>query len=114
MAGLVQRAARRLGRQCVPAFGARDCARAGAARLSSGDSRPGCDEHAAADLSEPGTVAIDRSGLYQPREHSHDPLPLKEPETPVARHIKALIQVPVMAAVAHKRCGAPCMRSGAD
>jgi hypothetical protein len=113
MAGLMQRAARRLGQQCVLLCGARDRALAGAAGLSSSP-RPGRDEHAAADRAEPGTVAIDRSGLYQPREHSHGALPHKEPETPVARHLKALIQVPVAAAAAHMGCAAPCMRAGAD
>ena len=38
-------------------------------------------------------IRIDRSGLFQPREHSHDVLPHKEPETPMARHLKSLIKV---------------------
>lgn len=38
-------------------------------------------------------IRIDRSGLFQPREHSHDVLPHKEPETPMGRHLKSLIKV---------------------
>lgn len=42
---------------------------------------------------ETGTVSIDRSGLIQPRMHSHKVLAHKEPETHMARHLKAMIQV---------------------
>ena len=38
-------------------------------------------------------VAIDRSGLRQEAEHRHGKLAHKETETPMARHLKALIRV---------------------
>ena len=38
-------------------------------------------------------IRIDRSGLFQPQEHSHDVPPHKEPETPMARHLKSLVKV---------------------
>ncbi|EFN59277.1 hypothetical protein CHLNCDRAFT_8390, partial [Chlorella variabilis] len=43
-------------------------------------------------------VSIDRSALFQPHPHTHNPVALeaqqahKEPETPLVRHLKALIQ----------------------
>lgn len=42
---------------------------------------------------ETGTISIDRSGLIQPQMHSHNVLAHKEPETHMARHLKAMIQV---------------------
>jgi hypothetical protein len=44
---------------------------------------------------EPGTqtLSIDRSGLFRLSPHNHDAVPGKEPETAMAKHIKALIQV---------------------
>lgn len=51
---------------------------------------------------EEHTISVDRSGLYQPRPHSHDPAVQaaqaaaagvsKEPETGLARHLKTVIQ----------------------
>lgn len=38
-------------------------------------------------------VTIDRSGLRQEAEHQHGTLEHKEPETAMARHLKALIRV---------------------
>ena len=38
-------------------------------------------------------VTIDRSGLRQEAEHRHGKLAHKETETPMARHLKALIRV---------------------
>lgn len=38
-------------------------------------------------------ISIDRSGLVQPVEHSHEPAPHKEPETELVRHLKTLIRV---------------------
>ena len=39
------------------------------------------------------TVAIDRSNLFNAPEHSHAPLPDKEPETELTKQLKALIRV---------------------
>ena len=39
------------------------------------------------------TVSIDRTGLYNPEPHSHDLDPRKEPETALAKQLKALIRV---------------------
>ena len=39
------------------------------------------------------TVAIDRSNLFNAPEHSHAPLPDKEPETELIKQLKALIKV---------------------
>lgn len=51
----------------------------------------------------PQVISIDRSALFNPQPHSHDPAVLaaqaaaagidKEPETDLVRHLKALIQV---------------------
>jgi hypothetical protein len=41
----------------------------------------------------PNRISIDTSGLIQAKDHSHAPLPHKEPETAMARHIKSLIRV---------------------
>ena len=54
------------------------------------------DERAAATSTEDDrpSITVDRAGLFYVRPHSHEPLPDKEPETDMAKHIKALIQVP--------------------
>ena len=38
-------------------------------------------------------ISIDRSGLFNPQMHSHDLDSRKEPETPLAKQLKALIRV---------------------
>ena len=42
---------------------------------------------------EPSGLSIDRSGLFQVEPHSHEMSPRREPETPLLKHLKALIQV---------------------
>ena len=39
------------------------------------------------------SISVDRTGLFHVSPHSHDAVPGKEPETAMAKHIKALIQV---------------------
>ena len=38
-------------------------------------------------------ISIDRSGLFQIEPHIHDTPQAKEPETPMVKHLRALIQV---------------------
>ena len=38
-------------------------------------------------------ISVDRSGLYSEEPHSHGTLAHKEPETPMAKHLKTLIRV---------------------
>jgi hypothetical protein len=71
-----------------------------AAAASKPSSIPAADGGTGAAAAVEGTlVAIDRSALFTPQHHSHDPAVLaaaaaqKEPETDLARHLKALIQV---------------------
>lgn len=66
----------------------------------SGDAEPAAAEQLA--LHE-HIISVDRSGLINPQSHSHDPAVLaaqaaaagvvKEEETPLARHLQAVIQV---------------------
>ena len=42
---------------------------------------------------EASGLSIDRSGLFQMGHHSHELPPSKESETPLVKHLKALIQV---------------------
>ena len=39
------------------------------------------------------SLSIDRSGLFRLEPHSHDVPQGKEPDTPMIRHLRALIQV---------------------
>ena len=39
------------------------------------------------------SLSIDRSGLFRLEPHSHDTPQGKEPETPMVKHLRALIQV---------------------
>ena len=72
MLGLLHKTVRNA--TCRPAY-----ALAGAARLLSS--------------AEESFITIDRSGLYQTKEHSHDAGSNKEPETQLARHLKSIIRV---------------------
>lgn len=62
---------------------------------------PATPSQAATQQEEPTQIiSIDRSALFNPQPHSHDPAVLaaaagvdKEPETDLVRHLKALIQV---------------------
>ncbi len=47
-------------------------------------------------------ISIDRSGLFQIEPHSHDIAQTKEPETPMVKHLRALIQVLVISQRPHQ------------
>ena len=103
----------------------------GAAAASSGSSSSGSDAPpalpAAADEQQQPTgsqqlqehiIAVDRSGLINPAPHSHDPAVLaaqvasagvvKEAETPLARHLRTVIQVGVAGEGRHVSCAGLC------
>lgn len=59
-------------------------------------SAPAADDRPSSNVGAEPSLIIDKSGLFQVRPHSHAPPQDKEPETDMAKHIKALIQVGVL------------------